>query len=282
MENYKKLMRKTELLRLFALLSIVVGLGWLNSGLALAHETRPVTGGKYSLRVGFISEPTYQGLENGLELTVCNGDCVTSKDGSGILTNGVSGAFDTLKAEVIFGSQSMTLTLIPVARQPGRYNARFVPTRAGDYTFHIFGKLNSDPIDERFTSGPDTFDSVQPLANEQFPDKPGFPQANANPTAQSAATSPALTSVATPATNAPATTPAPVPTISTTQTSSPAQIQDLRAQLTVQQKQLDEARSNASSASTLGFIGIGAGLIGLVVAVVALFLRRPVREPERG
>jgi hypothetical protein len=33
----------------------------------------------------------------------------------------------------------------------------------GAYTFHIFGTLGSDPIDEKFTSGPKTFGEAQAL-----------------------------------------------------------------------------------------------------------------------
>ena len=286
------------------ILSLVIGglvaVSWL-SGTALAHETRPVLGGKYTLRVGFIVEPTYQGLENGLELTVCNGvNCTTSKDGSGTLTNGIEGALDTLKAEVIFGSQSMSLTLAPVPRQPGRFNARFVPTRVGDYAFHIYGKINSDPVDERFTSGPNTFDSVQPLTNEQFPDKPGFAVGSGSAAANPVATPPAVTPLSvfvptvasTPAASSTSTTLAPSfsqapsgPSASTVSSSTPSaldptQVLDLRTQLTAQKQQLDEAKSSASTASTFAYIGVGVGLAGLLVALVGLFARRPNRKPK--
>ena len=48
--------------------------------------------------------------------------------------------------------------------------AKFGPTpAAGDYSFHIFGTINGDSIDETFTSGPQTFDTVEDAATYQFP-----------------------------------------------------------------------------------------------------------------
>ena len=53
--------------------------------------------------------------------------------------------------------------------EPGAYRAVFFPTAAGAYTFHIFGEIDGEPIDERFTSGPDTFSEVQDATAGQFP-----------------------------------------------------------------------------------------------------------------
>jgi hypothetical protein len=40
---------------------------------------------------------------------------------------------------------------------------------AGDYTFHIFGTINGDAIDETFTSSPEGFGAVEDAATIQFP-----------------------------------------------------------------------------------------------------------------
>ncbi|MBN9392242.1 MAG: hypothetical protein J0I20_29665 [Chloroflexi bacterium] len=283
--------------------AVVSALG-LSTGAALAHETRDVDGGKYQLRVGFIDEPAYQGLQNGLELTVCNGQCSTKPDSNGVLANGVTGAFDTLKAEVIYGPSTMPLTLVAVPYQPGKYDAMFVPTRTGNYTFHISGTLNSDKIDERFTSSPDTFDSVQPLTVVQFPDKPGFEQGGsvgsvtvtaATPVATpggSTATTVAATSAVTTNPTASAATPASgTSTGAVPAGASASDVQALQQQLAAQQQALDTAKNNASSANTLGLVGLIVGILGLLVAGVALFMSRskgnggspkPRREVEGG
>lgn len=281
---------------------------WISTGAALAHETRDVDGGKYQLRVGFIDEPAYQGLQNGLELTVCNGQCTTKPDSNGVLANGVTGAFDTLKAEVIYGPSTMPLTLVAVPYQPGKYDAMFVPTRTGNYTFHISGTLNSDKIDERFTSSPDTFDSVQPLTVVQFPDKPGFEQGSSVVPATASSGSTSATPVATPG-GSTATTVAATSAVTTNPTAgvatpasgtstgavpagaSASDVQALQQQLAAQQQALDAAKNNASSANTLGLVGLIVGIVGLIVAGTALFMSRskgnsgspkPRREVEGG
>lgn len=277
---------------------------WLSTGSAFAHETRDVAGGKYQFRVGFIAEPAYQGLENGLELTVCTGQCTTKADTNGVLSNGLTGAFDTLKAEVIFGPNTMPLTLVAVPYNPGKYDANFVPTRTGTYTFHITGTLGTDKIDERFTSSPDTFDSVQPLTAVQFPDKTGYNQGAVSVPAatpqNSGGQSVAGLTVAAPPSQA-ATTPdsgatpaaaiAPASSPATQVGASASDLQDLKQQLATQQQALDTAKNNASSAGTLGLVGLIVGIIGIVLAGAALFMNRskgnsgptkPRREIEGG
>src|SRR5207244_3226636 len=54
---------------------------------------------------------------------------------------------------------------------PGAYEAHFIPTLPGDYTYHIFGKVENKDVDESFSSGPQTFDPVDDPASLQFPDK---------------------------------------------------------------------------------------------------------------
>ncbi|HEX5505599.1 MAG TPA: hypothetical protein VFW96_23480 [Thermomicrobiales bacterium] len=145
--------------------------GALAPGHASAHERRAVAGGKYQLVVGFLNEPSYEGQPNGLELTVTD---LSQKDAAG---NGkpVDGLEQTLQAEVIVGGNAkvMPLTLEPVFGQPGEYAGYFEPTRAGAYTFHIFGQIGGQAVDERFESGPQTFGDVDPISAVQFPDKVG-------------------------------------------------------------------------------------------------------------
>jgi hypothetical protein len=278
--------------RLAALLLVLAGgiLLLLNPAIAFAHEDRDIAGGKYQFRVGFVNEPVYQGLDNAVYLAVCNGKCVGANDGSGGFTNGLSGAFDTLKVEVIYGKQSVVLNFRPVPRSTGRYNAEFIPTRVGDYTFRIFGNLGTDKIDERFTSSPETFDSVQSQSEIQFPDKPGFPAVLGQSSQSIGAATPGTTA-------APTVSPAPVataaPPISNNNNPAPAltsaDLTQLRQQLEEQKQQLVEARTAANSASSLAIGGLVVGIIGGVVGLAALFLGmrasgtgKPGREPEGG
>jgi len=153
-----------------AALALIIGAGLLVQGSASAHERRVV--GEYQFVVGFLNEPSLAGQPNGLFLRISlatEATPATEEEEAGGVP--VEGAEETLTAEVIVGggAAKKTLELEPEFGQPGAYAGRFIPTLAGDYSFHIFGDINGDAIDETFSSGPETFDSVEPAADLQFP-----------------------------------------------------------------------------------------------------------------
>jgi hypothetical protein len=125
------------------------------AGGAAAHESRTI--GEFELVVGFIEEPAIQSDTNGLSLTVSRGD------------QPVENLAGTLQAGVIFGEERRPLTLTPVFNEPGAYEAVFIPSQPGDYTFRITGDLAGTPLDEQFISSPDTFSPVEPRADYEFP-----------------------------------------------------------------------------------------------------------------
>jgi hypothetical protein len=131
-------------------LTTLVGIGTV-----AAHESREV--GAYTLSVGFLDEPVFSGQKSGLDLRVARGE------------EPVEGLEETLEAEVTFAGQSRTLEISPVFNQPGAYRSVFFPTAAGPYTFHVFGEIEGEAVDESFTSGPETFSEVQDVAGGQFP-----------------------------------------------------------------------------------------------------------------
>ena len=137
----------------------------LVAGPAAAHEGRPVAGGKYQFTVGWGDEPTYAGFKNSVSLTV--------KDGGG---RAVTDIADGLKVEVGTAGTTRTFPLSPafavgVYGTPGEYRAPLVPTRAGNYTFRIFGTIHGDAINETFTSSDTTFDGVKDPGEVAFPEK---------------------------------------------------------------------------------------------------------------
>jgi hypothetical protein len=141
---------------------------------ASAHEQRDVDGGKYTFVVGFLNEPAVTGVWNSLDLRVAanTGAAATPAAGGGdeaLTGTPVEGLESTLQVEIIYGDQKKTLTLEPRFGEAGAYNAYVIPTAAGDYSFHIFGTINGDAIDETFTSSPEGFSSVEDAANYQFP-----------------------------------------------------------------------------------------------------------------
>jgi hypothetical protein len=127
----------------------------LFAGPALAHEEREVAG--YDVEVGMINEPVFVGQKSGLEFFVMKGETP------------VEGLETTLKAEVIYGDAKRDLPITARFDSKGAYESVFIPTAAGKYTFHIFGTIEGNQVDESFTSSPDGFDEVQEAVAGQFP-----------------------------------------------------------------------------------------------------------------
>ncbi|HZC99908.1 MAG TPA: hypothetical protein VFA46_06865 [Actinomycetes bacterium] len=130
-----------------------------------AHEGRKV--GRYLLHVGFGDEPAYSGDKNSVQVLIH--DAATDKP--------VVDLGDTLKVDVSQGSDDtakMSMALEPDFEvgefgTPGDYRAFFIPTVPGAYTFHFTGTIKGQRIDQRFTSGPQTFSEVKDPAEVQFP-----------------------------------------------------------------------------------------------------------------
>ena len=130
------------------------------TGTAAAHERRTV--GPYEFEVGWLTEPAFAGLVNGLDLTVT--DTRSNK--------AVEGLEQTLTVDLQTGGLApLPLTLTARFGTPGAYDGSFMPTAAGTYTFHIKGKVATLDIDEKFESGPGRFDDVESTTAIQYPTK---------------------------------------------------------------------------------------------------------------
>jgi len=132
----------------------------LLAGPAAAHEEREVGG--FHMAVGFGQEPAYAGQPNSVQLLLSKGDKPVTDLG------------DTLSVSVGFGDQSKDVSVEPFFEigefgTPGDYRAWFIPTRAGQYSFHLTGTIRGTKIDETFTSGPKTFDDALSPADVEFP-----------------------------------------------------------------------------------------------------------------
>ena len=132
----------------------------LLAGPAAAHEEREVGG--FHMAVGFGQEPAYAGQPNSVQLLLSKGDKPVTDLG------------DTLSVSVGFGDQSKDVSVEPFFEigefgTPGDYRAWLIPTRAGQYSFHLTGTIHGTKIDETFTSGPKTFDDAVSPADVEFP-----------------------------------------------------------------------------------------------------------------
>ena len=188
-------------------------------GIASAHAERSV--GPFDLEIGFLGEPAYVGVPNAVFLDL-------SRGGEPVTDLG-----DALTVTVGFGDQTSDPFLFEPLEEPGQYQAPFVPSQAGAYTFTLSGTLEGVEFDLSLTSGPKTFDEVQDLAGATFP--PVDAPTNADLASRIQRESDRTTEAVTAATTASA-----------------------------------DAQDAADSAKTIGIVGIVVGAVGLVVGIIAL------------
>src|SRR5438132_10728842 len=150
-----------RILSIAAAVAVVMASLGIFASPAAAHERRTV--GPYTFVVGWIVEPSYVGQLNALDLTVTE---TTS-------TKAVEGLEKTLKADLITGGGAAVMPLTIAARfgLPGKYQGQVLPTKVGDYTFHITGTVNTTAVDEKFESGPGRFGAIEDTEGIQFPNK---------------------------------------------------------------------------------------------------------------
>lgn len=122
-----------------------------------AHDAH--VAGPYRLVIGWSDEPAFTGTRNAVVVEI-------AETGKGPMTDPAS-----LAVEVSFGAERIVL---PLNQDPVRrhvFQAPLVPTRAGTYTFHLTGKVRSQPIDITTTCSEKTFDCVVDGSAIQFPVK---------------------------------------------------------------------------------------------------------------
>lgn len=203
----------------------------LLAGPVAAHEGRHV--GNLDLVVGFGQEPAYAGQPNSVELLLSTGG------------NPVTDLGDTLTVSVGFGDQSKDLSVEPFFEvgefgTPGDYRAWFIPTRAGQYSFHFTGTIHGTKIDETFTSGPKTFGDVDNPTDAEFPVQD--------------------------------------PTNGELGERIDREIPRLEASITDVKTSVDRSVGSAvddvSSARTLALVGVALGALGLIAAIAAIAMTR--------
>jgi hypothetical protein len=156
-------MTRRLIVSLIVALGLLLPLGLLAAAPAYAHEVRYV--GAYRFVVGWGTEPTYVGQENSVQLILSY-----RATGKPVINLG-----NSLRVTVIYGSQSMVSGLEPTfdpdtgLGTPGDYRAWLFPTAPGNYTFHFTGTIGSQAINQSFTSGPTTFNTVQDPTASEFP-----------------------------------------------------------------------------------------------------------------
>lgn len=89
----------------------------------------------------------------------------------GKVGDAVTGLAETLQVDVAHLATGglVTLAFRESETIPGRYEATFIPTAIGEYEFRIHGDIEGEAVDETFTAGPETFDTVESADAIQFP-----------------------------------------------------------------------------------------------------------------
>jgi hypothetical protein len=126
---------------------------------AAAHGEHKVD--KYTVEVGFGTEPAYAGVSNSVQLIISNnGKPVTDAKGLKVAVTTGDSEPRQMALEPYFSDEFGT---------PGDYRAFFIPTAPGAYTFKVTGILGGKKVDQSYTSGKDGFDEVTDPAEVQYP-----------------------------------------------------------------------------------------------------------------
>jgi hypothetical protein len=186
------------------------------AGPASAHTER--TKGPIDLEIGFLVEPVYVGSPNAVFVDL-------SRDGHPVTDLGGS-----LSVTVGFGDQTSDPMSFEPLEEPGQYQAPFIPSQPGPYTFALSGKVDGTKVDLSLTSGPKTFDKAEDPSSAMFP---------------------------------------------AVDTPTSAELADrIEREATRSHEAVAAAQDAASSAKTIGFIGIAIGALGVIIGGVAFATRR--------
>ena len=119
-------------------------------GISYGHTVDAV--GEYRVEIGWMNEPVVSGETNGIEFYVsplisCSENlepmkCAESQE----FQNGIEGLKKTVKIQLIYKDENITLPLSPDHDIPGKYYAFVNPTLSGFYQANVLGIINETPI----------------------------------------------------------------------------------------------------------------------------------------
>lgn len=133
--------------------------------------------GDYEITFGWRNEPAFAGQFNGPEIYIKAAQPHGDDHGGGHNEGEDHSSEDAfpadiavnLRAEVTFGPAKTTVFFRQAYQSPGHYIADLIPSRAGDYVFHITGTIGDTTVDLTFDSTDGEFSTVQPLTDIVFP-----------------------------------------------------------------------------------------------------------------
>ena len=128
---------KLKLLTLFLL--IIPGL----AGIANAHTVDSV--GEYRVKIGWMNEPVVSGETNAIEFYVSPLEPGLELEDQ-VFKDGIEGLKKTVKLQLVYKDESITLPLSPDHNISGKYYAFVNPTVSGFYQANILGTIEETPI----------------------------------------------------------------------------------------------------------------------------------------
>ena len=113
------------------------------AGIAYGHTVDSV--GEYRVEIGWMNEPVVSGETNAIEFYVS--PLVSDlKFEEQVFENGISDLKKTVKIQLIYKDESITLPLSPDHNIPGKYYAFVNPTVSGFYQANILGTIKDTSI----------------------------------------------------------------------------------------------------------------------------------------
>ena len=144
-----------------ALVATIVFVSPLGVKPAEAHITKVY--GNYLVQVGWDNEPVYTGLVNAAQVTI--------KKGSGDAAKPVINALKDLQISVKYGSVTKPLDFLPSNTVDGQYHAVLIPTKVGTYSLVFSGTVEGQAVDDEIP-----LDDVASVDTLNFPPSTGSSQ----------------------------------------------------------------------------------------------------------
>ena len=113
------------------------------AGIAYGHTVDSV--GEYRVEIGWMNEPVVSEETNAVEFYVSPLEPDLKLEDQ-VFENGISGLKKTIKIQLIYKDESITLPLSPDHNIPGKYYAFINPTVSGFYQANILGSIEDTPI----------------------------------------------------------------------------------------------------------------------------------------
>ena len=201
---------------------------------AEAHITKVY--GNYLVQVGWDNEPVYTGLLNAAQVTV--------KKGSGDSAQPVINALKDLQISAKYGGVTKPLDFLPSSTVDGQYHAVLIPTHVGTYSLVFSGTVEGQAVDDEIP-----LDDVASVDSLNFPPSSGSSSSDTTNMGQ-------------------------VGTIINQLTSD---IEDAKNNADAASKSVSnvaqsfqQVKSTTDSLYMISMTGIGIGIAGIVIAVIAI------------